>query len=262
VISFSPATPSSVREAFDRLKRRNAGKRPVTNYFLNPLEGFSNLRAIETEHSLCFIHDEWDFGRLYFNTYDPADLHRTLSGVTWPPITALDWIAKEAPGQVDSLLTSLGFHVHGVYDRIVCREFRAGQPDSKPEIATMTDRDILHASFFRIFDKYTDHIMPIEDFGKMIADQQVIVTRNQEGAISGFVVFPIANNNCNFNLLYNEGGLPNLTRLLQGFYGTLAERGVKSGFSWVRRTRPLVLQLHQLFGWKTDGLVDHIYLRS
>jgi hypothetical protein len=258
--SFSPTNPEALRQALDGLKRRNAGKR-LTNYFLNPLEDVNNLRALESEKSFCFTHDEWDFARVYFYTYDISDLQQILGTVAWPPIAVADWIAKDGPGALDSLFTALGFHLHAAYDRIICRQFRSENTNSDLCFAAEADRDAIHSALFRIYDKYADHILSARELGQLIEQKQVLISRDAEGAINGFVAFPINNQTCNFNLLYNSGGPANLSGLLENFYGTLAVRGVQSGFSWVRRTRPLVLRLHQSFGWKTDGLVDYIYLR-
>lgn len=261
-MGFSAITPESLSTALDDLKRRNAGKRGLTNYFFTPLKNETNLRALCSERSICFVHDEWDFARVYFQSYDPEDLQQCLAGVEWPPIAVLDWITKEGSARLEPVLSCAGFHLHGVYDRIVCNHFQEGPLGSDLTLATEEQCSYLHCSLFRIFDKYADHIMPQEELRRLILEQQVLISQGPTGAINGFVVFPIANQNCNFNFLYNEGGLGNLTRLLQGFYGLLGARQVKAGFSWVRRTRPLVLKLHKSFGWKTDGLTDYIYVRS
>lgn len=260
-MTFSPTSAEALQRALDGLKKRNPGKRPLTNYFLNRLDDRSNLRVLESERSVCFLHDEWDFGRLYFNSHDLADLEKLLERATWPPITVLDWIAKDGSGAVDPLLTRLGFHVHAVYDRILCRQFRAEQVDDSLCMALDSDLDFIHNALFRIFDKYGDHIMPAAELGRLIAERQVLVSRSGQNEMDGFVVFPIASNTCNFNFLHNTAGPQHLVRLLKNFYGSLASREVKTGFSWVRRTRPLVLRLHQSFGWQLDGLVDYIYLR-
>jgi hypothetical protein len=155
----------------------------------------------------------------------------------------------------------LGFHLHATYDRIVCKSIRSERPNARMGLAGITECDAIHALLFRVFDKYTDHIMPIEELGELITQKQVLLSRSPQGAIDGLVVFPVNGQNCNFNFLYNSGGSLALAQLLGNFYGVLTERGIQSGFSWVRRTRPLVLKLHESFGWKRDGLVDYIYLR-
>lgn len=261
MISFSSVTPALLLSTLDGLKRRHTGQRPLTNYFFNPMNGVENLRMLQSERSLCFIHDEWDFARLYFYTFDIADLEQALQAVNWPPIVVTDWISRGASASVNSLRASLGFHLHAIYDRIVCHNLRRGRPDPNMFLASPTDCDTIHSLLFREFDKYADHIMPVEELGELIIQKQVLLSRDPEGAIQGIVIFPVRGQICNFNFLYNSGGSVRLAHLLGNFYGVLTERGIQSGFSWVRRTRPLVLKFHQSFGWKTDGLVDYIYLR-
>jgi hypothetical protein len=261
MIPLAQSTADLVRSALDDLKRRNAGRRPFTNYFLNDLSMAANLRVVESERTLCVTHDEWDFSRLYFQTYDPADLEQTLRGLSWAPLAVADWITKGSPSPIDSVLTSVGFHLHAVYDRIVCREFRQESPSARLFFASYGDRQAIHALLFQVFDKYADHIFDIDTLDRLIEANQVLTTLDEAGAINGLVVLPITDNVCNFNFLYNRGGAQNLVRLLQDFYGTLTERNVSSGISWVRRTRPSVLRLHQSFGWRLDGLVDYIYMR-
>lgn len=259
--AFSPATADHVQKSLDVLKRRNAGQKPLTNYFFQCLNNVSNLRMFESATSLCFLHDEWDFSRLYLYTFDLANLQDELGGLTWPPIVVTDWLSKNGPEPMDSFLRNLGFHFHAIYDRIIYKNPRKECANNHVALADSSDRDAIHALLFRVFDKYADHIMSVEELGELIAKEQVILSRDGDQSIDGLVILPIKGENCNFNFLYNCGGPSNLARILGNFYGVLNERGVKTGFSWVRRTRPLVLRLHESCGWKRDGFTDYIYLR-
>jgi hypothetical protein len=260
-MSFSATQPALLHTALDNLKRRNPGQTATTNYFFQPLRRNCNLRMSESSKSVCFICDEWDFGRLHLLTYDLQDLQNLFRGIQWPAIVVLDWISRNGCSALDPIFREAGFHPHAVYDRIVCRSFRPVRLEEPAEFATAADLEAIHAALFQVFDKYADHINSIQDLAELIEQRQVIVSRDSRGGIEGLVAFPISGSSCNFNFLYNNGGAKRLVRLLGSFYGTLTERGVQSGFSWVRRTRPMVLKLHQSFGWQTDGLVDHIFLR-
>jgi hypothetical protein len=259
--SFSSVTPAGLQSALDDLKRRNAGQKPLTNYFLQRLETVENLRMFQSEKLLCFFFDEWDFARFHFCSFDAASLDSELQSLSWPPIVIADWISKAGPAPADELLTNSGFHLHAIYDRMLCRNLRRESPEAAAQLASEADIDAIHYSLFREFDKYADHIISIEELRELIGQQQVVVSRDSQGKIDGYVIFPINGQTCHFNFLYNSGGQARLARLLGNFYGTLAERGVQSAHGWVRRTRPQVLKLHQSFGWMTDGLVDYIYMR-
>jgi hypothetical protein len=259
--SFSPASPVSLQTGLDSLKRRNAGQKPITNYFFQAMDKVANLRVLESPKSLCFLHDEWDFSRLYFCTYDAADLQIELQSAPWPPIVVSDWISKEGNAPVHALLENLGFHTHAMYDRIIYKTLRLERSNDDLLFAEPGDSEAIHGLLFRVFDKYADHIISLEELCVLVGQRRIILTRDAQQAIDGLVIFPINGQNCNFNFLYNSGGLLKLSRLLGNFYGVLSERGVQSGFSWVRRTRPLVLKLHESFGWKRDGIVDYIYVR-
>jgi len=259
--SLSPVTPAVLNSALDGLKRRNTGQKAFANYFLQRLDEVANLRMLESERSVCFLHDEWDFARFYFHTFDTAELGQTLQQASWPPIVVTDWISKVDPAFADQFLAQLGFHLHATYDRIVCKSIRRERPNVHICLASDGECDTIHALLFRVFDKYADHIIPVEELGRLIADKLVLVSHDPQGSIDGLVVFPVSGQNCNFNFLFSSRGALGLAHLLGNFYGVLTERGVQAGFSWVRRTRPMVLKLHESFGWKKDGLVDYIYLR-
>jgi hypothetical protein len=253
--------PAALQTALDGLKRRNPGQKPLTNYFLQRLDSVENLRMFESEKSLCFFFDEWDFARLHFYTFDAASLAAELQTLNWPPIVVVDWISKEGPASADMLLSSSGFHLHAIYDRMFCRNLRRESPSTPTQMASDNDTDAIHYSLLRVFDKYADHIISVKELRQLIGQRQVVVTRDPQGKIDGFAIFPISGQSFHFNFLYNSGGPAQLAHLLGSFYGALSERGVQSGVGWVRRMRPQVLRLHQSFGWKTDGLVDYIYLR-
>jgi hypothetical protein len=258
---FSTCTPAQVQETLNSLRRKNAGHKPLTNYFFQRLDKASNLRMLECAKNLYFLHDEWDFSRLYCYSFDAAGAEAELQGVKWPPIVVADWISKDGPGSLPGFLKSSGFHLHATYDRIIYKNLRREAPGSRLNFADSSDRDAIHALLFQVFDKYADHIMQLEELDEVISAQQVILSRDAQEVIDGLVVFPINGKNCNFNFLYNRGGALGLTHLLGAFYGILTERDVETGFSWVRRTRPMVLKLHESFGWSRDGFVDYIYLR-
>jgi hypothetical protein len=260
-MSFSQVTPAGLQSALDGLKRRNTGQRPLTNYFLQRLDRVANLRILETEKSLFFCHDEWDFARLYFHTFDGEHLDLALQTVNWPPIVVTDWISKADSSAVDQPLRRVGFHLHAIYDRIVCKSLRLERPTPDTSLANEADRDAIHALLFRVFDKYADHILPVEELGELIAQKQVLLSRDSQGTMNGLALFGVSGQSCNYNFLYNSGGPSTLARLLGNLYGVLTERGIQSGCWWVRRTRPLVVKLHESFGWKRDGVVDYIYLR-
>src|SRR5271169_1815871 len=205
-MSFSPTQPLLLQGALDDLKRRNAGQHPITNYFFQALGKSANLRMQMSARSLCFLHDEWDFSRFYFFTFDLGDLEEIFRGINWPPIVVVDWISKSGSAVVESLMTAAGFHLHAVYDRILCRNFRPERLGAPAELAQIEELETIHGSLFRVFDKYADHINPVEELAELIGQRQVIVSRDPQGKIDGCVVFPIAGSSCNFNFLYNNGG--------------------------------------------------------
>jgi hypothetical protein len=252
-----------VLEAIDTLRSRHSGQIPLTNYFRQPLDRVDSLRLLVGDRTVCFLHDEWDFSRLYVVSYAAADLESLLVAISWPALVAADWISRTGCTEIGTPLSAAGFHLHATYDRILCRNLRRDMPNSHLRFADACESERVHALLFRAFDKYADHIPRQSEVRDLIRLQQVLITRGDWGDdINGLVVFPIQGRTCNFNFLYNEGLPRQLAHLLGNFYGVLAQRGVESGFSWVRRTRPAVLRLHQSFGWTPDGLVDYIFLRS
>ena len=258
---FSPISASALQQAVDGLKKRNVNRTLLTNYFLQPLGALVNLQMAESEHNLCFLHEEWDFGRAYFFSFDTEEMAGFLESADWPSIVVSDWPSK-GPPVVDSQLARLGFHLHTVYDRMVCPALRSERTYDLNCLASDADRDALAVLLLKVFDKYADHIISDQEIGDLIGLKQVILSRDAQKHITSLAIFRVTGQKCNFNFLYSSGSPLDLTRLLGNFYGVLAARNVRSGFGWVRRTRPLVLKLHQSFGWRTDGLVNHIYMRS
>jgi hypothetical protein len=94
VTAFSNVTQVQFQAALDGFKRRNAGHKLFTNYFLQPLGEVENLRMVESEESLCFVFDEWDFARFHFCTFDASKLAAELQKIRWPSIVVTDWISK------------------------------------------------------------------------------------------------------------------------------------------------------------------------
>jgi len=216
----------------------------------------------QSEKNIVFLFDEWDFARFHFCSFDIKSLEADLQTLEWSPITVADWISKEGPSPVDTLLIKAGFHRHAIYDRIICRKVMTStRLEESPELANTGDVNAIHYLLLRAFDKYAEHIISVEELHDFILRKQVIVSRDSQSAINGFVIFPTRGRSCHFNYLYNSGGPERLAYLLKAFYRALSEQGVAFAFGWVRRTKIRVLRLHQSFGWKTDGLVDYIYLR-
>lgn len=261
MISFSSTTATNLQGALDDLKKRNPLQKPFTNYFRQPLDKVANLRLHQTERSVCFLHDEWDFSRLYIYTLDIAEVQAILHQVSWPPIVVADWISRESSRSEQPLFFDSGFHLHAIYDRLACRNLKREIPAVPGVLATSADLNALHYLLLRVFDKYADHIVGVEELLELITQGQVLVSLDRQGMIDGSVIFRISGQSCNFNFLYSSGSLKVLTQLLAGFYGLLTERHVQFVFGWIRRTRPLVVRLHEWYGWKSDGLVDYIYMR-
>lgn len=260
--AFVPATSAEVQAAMQELKSHHAGASPLTNYFHQPLEQQPNLRLMKSENSLCVSHSEWDFTRLYFYSFDEAGLTMMLKDVEqWPAIVVCDWLSKEGSARAGAFLEPAGFHLHAIYDRLICRPLRKDQPNSALHFADESDVELLHYWLLKIFDKYCDHIMSVDELREVILRKEAMISRDSSGEIKGFGVFPVSGQNCNFNFLYNNGDPITLAKSLGNFYGVMNQRGVRSAFGWVRRTRPTVLKLHETFGWRRDGLVDYIFMR-
>ena len=259
--TFSAVSPEKLQNALDNLKKRNRGCSLLTNFFFQPLLRVENLVMIETDRTICFMHDEWDFSRLYLCSYDSSDLINTLKSTDMPPIVVADWISRESDFEVHKILLNLGFHLHTVYERIVCQNPRRETTNARLCWADYNDCEAVHLLLFRAFDKYADHIMVFADLADLVKKKQILLSRSQNGIIEGFIIFLVEMNRCHLNFLYHAGNHLDLAYLLGNFYGVIRERGLHTIFGWVRRTRPMVLQLHQSFGWKPDGLLDHIYMR-
>lgn len=238
--------------------KHNAKSTVFTNYFRQQLNAES-LCALQSDNSIIFLDQDIDFHRLYFYSSNLTELHDTIMAVEITP-TTIDYITKVPSKDLVTILSEAGFRNIAVYKRIINNNLPAHRANSSLSFARKEELEFLHNRLFTDFGKYLDHFPTIEKLGEFIKNMQVIVVRERHN-ISGYIIYQLYGRKVFLNYWFNEGNPLNSLLLLTNFYGLMHEKGIKSGFGWVNEKNTGVIKTHQKFGYKFDGLQDHIFLR-
>jgi hypothetical protein len=111
-------------------------------------------------------------------------------------------------------------------------------------------------------DPLNSHFPSKETIARFIREQSILVSRNKDGSLFGLSVFPVQGKVCNYNYLVNKGGdIADAMSLLFNTYAVLAERGITTAFAWVDQENLGVYKMHLRFGYKPDGVQDHIWIK-
>jgi hypothetical protein len=225
-----------------------------TNYFRQTLTG-TNYWSASGERSFIFVTDDLNFLRLYFLTKDPADLKNLLGRAALPRTTVTALVARQFQPEIDNAFLANGYRHHALFKRMTTRSLRVAKTNSRLDFAAPEDLDELLQRLKTDFDPYTSHPPSRAMLAHYIANQWVLVIR-EDGRIVGYIVFQIIGNQVNYNILSYTGARPGEFLFLQNnFLGLLAERKIRAGFLWVDETNTRVLKMNEAYGWKLDGLM-------
>jgi long-chain acyl-CoA synthetase len=257
---FKPDALASVHERMALVKGQSTGGF-FTNYFRQEMVGPQVLTAA-TARSVLLANDEHDFFRLYFFTSDLVDLEQILHDVDFPGDVVASYLTKTADENIAAAFQQSGFNPIATYRRMITYRLPPQRPNPALEYAIATDVDELHEGLFQAFNKYTDHLPTKNRLLSYILNQWVIVHR-QTNRILGAVCFQLQGPRVNYNYLYNfSRNTLDFLRLQNNFYGVMHQRGIRAGFLWINHTDTRLAALHELMGWRFDGLQDYFYLRS
>ena len=258
-MQFQPDNLSDISRKMDAIKVRSAGGF-FTNYFHQPMVGHQLLSA-QTDHSLLFLNDEFDFYRLFYFTNDLADLGGALKDLEFSETTVASYLDTSLDERIPARFLESGFEAIATYQRMINHDLPIYRTNRALRFAEAGDVETLYQGLFTVFNKYTDRLPTKDLLANFIAQQQVLVNRNQDG-ILGCIIFQIQRKRVNVSHLYNhsDNNLDTLM-LLSNFYGLMHERGIRSGFLWVNSTNVNVSKMQRNFGWIFDGVRDRCYLK-
>lgn len=224
-----------------------------TNYFRQTLTG-TDYWSASSERSLVFVTNDLDFLRLYFVTKDPSDLKNLLGQFDLSRTTVTALVARQFQTDIHEAFLANGHRDYALFKRMSTRSLRVAKINSRLDFAVSDDINELLARVKTDFDPYTSHPPSRETLLGYIAKQWVLVIR-ENGRIVGYTIFQIIGKQVNYNFLLYSGGFPGGSLLLQNnFFGLLAREEVCGGFLWVDETNTRVIKMHEVSGWKFDGL--------
>ena len=257
---FKSDTLASAHEHMALIKAQSPGGF-FTNYFRQEMVGPQILTAA-TARSILLANDEHDFFRLFFLTTDLADFEQLLRDAHLPGSAVAGYLTRAADENIAAAFQRSGFNPIATYRRMITYRLPRQRPNPALEYATVADVDQVHEALFQTFDKYTDHLPTKNRLHDYVLNQWIIVNR-QAGRIFGALCFQLDGPQVNYNYLYNSSGNPlDLLQLQNNFYGVMYQRGVRRGFLWTNQTNTRVAAMHELMGWRFDGLQDYFYFRS
>ncbi len=258
-MQFQPDNLSDISLKMDAIKVRSSGGF-FTNYFQQPMVG-NQLLSAQTDHSILFLNDEFDFYRLFYFTNDLPDLGGALKDLELSETTVASYLNTSLDERIPARFLESGFEEIATFQRMINNGLPIYRTNRALRFAEAGDLEELYQGLFTVFNKYTDRLPTKDRLANFIAKQQVLVNRNQDG-ILGCVVFQIQRKRVNVSHLYNrsDNNLDTLM-LLSNFYGLMHERGIRSGFLWVNSTNLNVIKMQRTFGWIFDGVQDRCYLK-
>jgi hypothetical protein len=232
-----------------------------TNYFCQEMVG-QQILMTATDQTVLLANDEYDFFRLYFFTSNLVDLGQVLHHACYPGEMVAGYLTKKPDENVAAVFEQGGFLPMATYGRMQTFQLPQQRPNPALEFAVPADADQLHQDFFRVFNKYTDHLPTKSRLLNYIENKQVILKR-QAGKITGAVCFQLHGLKVNYNYVYSlSGHALDFLQLQNNFYGVMNQRGIRAGFLWINQTNSRLAALYRAAGWRFDGLQDYFYFRA
>jgi hypothetical protein len=232
-----------------------------TNYFCQEMVG-QQILMTATDQTVLLANDEYDFFRLFFFTNNIVDLGQVLHHACYPGEMVAGYLTKKPDKNVAAAFEQGGFLPMATYGRMQTFRLPQQRPNPALEFAVPADADQLHQDFFRVFNKYTDHLPTKSRLLNYIEKKQVILKR-QAGKITGAVCFQLHGLKVNYNYVYSlSGDALDFLQLQNNFYGVMNQRGIRAGFLWINQTNSRLAALYRAAGWRFDGLQDYFYFRA
>lgn len=258
-MGFVEATWPVVQSAMDCVRAGCRG-RALTNCFTS-FRHIDRISCIATDQAVAFLIPEEGFSRLYFQAVDAHSLELLLPECQGRGVLVIGYVDRSRNDLLCAAFERNNFRQIAQYSRLVHDDFALPPHAVPPEYAMLHEADHLMGMLRAAFDPFTDHLPSPADLRQRIAEQQVIV-RRQEGSVTGFVVFHMTGHLVHFNYLLNRGRPGDGLLLLHSFFRCMVERGVSRGFLWVNSANVRAQHIYLSNGWRPDGLSDWFFLRQ
>jgi hypothetical protein len=242
----------------DKIKRASP-KQFISNYYLNEAAA---VDLLSTEKSVILLSQEYDFLRLFFSTCDLCDLSvLTQSLKKYNKSVVLDYIVSN--GYPDNLTEALKglFRLEAVYDRYFKQYNPPSLRDVPIEYAAHGEGRHIHELLLTHFNILTDHIPDVAKIEQYIADNTVIITRDTNGTLNGFIIYSSIAETVHGEYLYSGSGtVETVFKLFDGFYKDIKGRGFKRVSFWVNRKNKQIIKMYLIQGYHHDKRISYVFI--
>ena len=210
------------------------------------------------KNSVVVRKHEYDFYRIYLQTADLEEAKMILQNLGDSSYIVNIPSKKPIPEWYDILELS-GFENIGQYNRYFNTNVKV-RKGACGEFATMDNLESIDNILKTHFSLYTDHLPTQKQLSVMIANHQVLVSRDENGEVKGTLIFTFQGKKCYYNAWIDFSGKGLF--LLYKAYNIAVEHGIHYVYFWVNSINTEVIRLHQMMGAKFDGLVDYSFLKK
>lgn len=251
-MQFIDKTPAEISTIVAEFRR---GRKVTLSNFFGAVEGEYGI--YESENSLLIRKKELDFYRAYLIS---SDIHE--SEIILNELQNQFYIFNiPSKGSIDDwqdLFNKTGYELYGIYNRYYNMKIKA-RKSAKGEYALIDDVDKLEEILTSNFSKYTDYIPTKAQLKDMIHNQQVLVSRDDNGEVQGTLIYTLEGKKCYFNVWIDRSG--NGLFLLYKAYNIVVQHNIGYVYFWVNSINHDVIRLHEMMGAIHDGLVDYTFIK-
>jgi ribosomal protein S18 acetylase RimI-like enzyme len=260
-----------ILEGIDRVKK--AGRKLVTNFFLNPRQAAFWIRqellfSVTIDTTFFLFRRHGDFHYLYFTAPDAASLREPLARVARGTESDLviDLVGSEEMLRAYAgIPESAGFSVHEKLIRMsrtgVYRPEKPVPPINKVVYATREDIELIHRFLEERLDKYSEQIASTEELEMAVKGQSILLVK-EDGGIGGLLYFE--QNGAVSHLKewhVNEAfrGQHAGSDLIRHYFGLCAS--ARKFILWVKSNNRDTISRYHHYGYREEPIADIIYLK-
>lgn len=210
------------------------------------------------DNTVLIRKTEYDFYRLFIQSADIAEAKKLLNNLNWERYVTNIPSKKPIPEWYD-LLESSGFENIGIYNRYYSTKVKM-RKSASGDFASIGDLDAIDTLLKSNFSLYTDYLPTYKQLCEMIDNNQVLVSRDEQGNVKGTLIYTLQGKKCYYNAWIDFSGKGLF--LLYKAYNIAVENGIQYVYFWVNSTNVNVINLHLMMGAKPDGLVDYTFIKD
>lgn len=209
------------------------------------------------DNTVLIRKTEYDFYRLFIQSADIAEAKKLLNNLNGERYVINIPSKKPIPEWYD-LLESSGFENIGIYNRYYSTKVKL-RKSASGDFATIEDSEAIDNLLKSNFSLYTDYLPTYKQLCEMIENNQVLVSRDEQGNVKGTLIYTIQGKKCYYNAWIDFSGKGLF--LLYKAYNIAVEHGIQYVYFWVNSTNVNVINLHLMMGAQPDGLKDYTFIK-